>query len=357
MRSFLGKRITPQTPPEELAALGEAGRLMQSGAYRNAGDIFHAATVARVAELMRAGFPESKDVTARASSQAANAQPTIAQPTRAQPTTPQPTTSPPFPRPKPPNYPFVEGQAPQYQPGEWEKAGARATTANNHHQLVSPYSNLLTPDEQQILTDRPWVNPTGVEPGITRLAQGNAYFGASRKEMKGGVTTVTYHGGLDFPAAFDPKVDSQSPTRLPTSGLITKLVIADWGKIDGLEMRLGPSITARLLHVKVAPEIIRRLGYGAPKGYAPGQPAANPIMYNAGEPIGEVDVKNRDHAHFQIEIHRGNKIVYVADPTPLFANSPTEQPPSTSRKIWENVFSSDSPPAYRPFPSSSRNPQ
>jgi len=73
MQSFLGKRITPQTPPEELAALGEAGRLMQSKAYRDAGDISHATTVARVQDLMRVGFPEPKDTTVQESPPPASA--------------------------------------------------------------------------------------------------------------------------------------------------------------------------------------------------------------------------------------------------------------------------------------------
>ena len=104
MQSFLGKRITPQTPPEELAALGEAGRLMQSKAYRDAGGIFHAATVARVAELMRVGFPEPKDTMAvRASTPAANASQTAVAPSVQQQPAAVSTATPPMPMPKPPH--------------------------------------------------------------------------------------------------------------------------------------------------------------------------------------------------------------------------------------------------------------
>ena len=60
MHAFLGKPVGPETREEELKALGEAGRLMQKKAYLDAGDIFHGATVARVQELMRVGFPETK---------------------------------------------------------------------------------------------------------------------------------------------------------------------------------------------------------------------------------------------------------------------------------------------------------
>jgi hypothetical protein len=186
-----------------------------------------------------------------------------------------------------------------YRPGDFAPedaggaAGAIDVAYRNGAKRSHSGARLVEPNElpdayRGNLTDRNWVNPTGM-PMRGRDAEGSGAFGSHRSDG-------TWHGGGDWQTVPGQVVNA------PTDGVVLSPI--HYNGLQGVRLSVGHGTTVELLYVSPTVHMGDRVTAGTPVGYA----QDIHLHYPAG---------TTNHSHVQIKIPG---LGVVVNPTPLIPN-------------------------------------